>query len=114
MPWEPRPIRTEEDRIDLDARLMQLHDPDEIRARYWHENMKIRRVFLSLLWIFAATAVYFFGAFISQSTNWPALVKFCRGLVWLSAHVLTVMGGVWLVMFLFLFRGRRLFKELDT
>jgi hypothetical protein len=58
MPWEPRPIQTEEDRIDLDARLLQLHDPVEIRARYWHTNMRIQRVVFSILWLIAIALTY--------------------------------------------------------
>jgi len=58
MPWEPRPIRTEEERIAFDARLMQLHDPAEIRARYWHTNMRIRRVVISILWLIAIALTY--------------------------------------------------------
>jgi hypothetical protein len=58
MPWEPRPIQTEEELIELDARLMQLHDPAEIRARYWHTNMRIRRVVISALWLIAAAFTY--------------------------------------------------------
>jgi hypothetical protein len=58
MPWEPAPPMTPEARIEHDARCLQLHDPDEIRARYWHTNMRIRRVVFSILWLFAAVITY--------------------------------------------------------
>ncbi len=58
MPWEPPVFRTVEERIEHNARCLQLHDPDEIRARYWHTNMRIRRVVFSILWLFAAVITY--------------------------------------------------------
>lgn|GEM_PF-5060241 len=58
MPWEPPVFRTVEERIEHNARCLQLHDPDEIRARYWHTNMRIRRVVLSILWLVAVILVY--------------------------------------------------------
>jgi hypothetical protein len=56
MPWAPP--RTVEERIEHNARIMQLHDPDEIRARYWHTNMRIRRVVFSILWLIASILAY--------------------------------------------------------
>jgi hypothetical protein len=58
MPWEPPVFRTVEERIEHNARCMQLHDPDEIRARYWHTNMRIRRAVFSILWLFAGVFTY--------------------------------------------------------
>lgn len=58
MPWAPLGFRTVEERIEHNARIMQLHDPDEIRARYWHTNMRIRRVVFSVLWLIAGILAY--------------------------------------------------------
>ena len=58
MPWEPQPDLTVEEKIELAAKIMQLHDPDEIRARYWHTNRQIQRVFFSILWLIAAVIAY--------------------------------------------------------
>lgn len=58
MPWEPPVFRTVEERIEHNARCLQLHDPDEIRARYWHTNMRIRRVIFSILWLIAVVLAY--------------------------------------------------------
>ena len=59
MPWEPRRnFSSEEERIEHNARIMQLHDPDEIRARYWHTNMRVRRVVFSILWLIAGILAY--------------------------------------------------------
>ena len=58
MPWEPPVFQTVEERIEHNARCLQLHDPDEIRARYWHTNMRIRRVLFSILWLVAVILAY--------------------------------------------------------
>ena len=58
MPWEPPVFRTVEERIEHNARCLQLHDPDEIRARYWYTNMRIRRVVLSILWLVGGILAY--------------------------------------------------------
>jgi len=58
MPWEPAPPLTLEERIEHNARCLQLHDPDEIRARYWHTNMRIRRVVVSVFWLSAVLVAY--------------------------------------------------------
>lgn len=58
MPWEPAPPPTIEERIEHNARCLQLHDPDEIRARYWHTNMRIQRVVFSILWLIGAVITY--------------------------------------------------------
>lgn len=44
--------------IEFQAQLMQLHDPDEIRARHWHTNMRMKRVLFSILWFVASVVVY--------------------------------------------------------
>lgn len=49
MPWEPPVLRTVEERIEHNARILQLHDPDEIRARQWHINMRFRRTLFTAL-----------------------------------------------------------------
>jgi hypothetical protein len=58
MPREPQPELTVEETIELDAKILQRHDSDEIRARYWHTNMRIRRVFFSILWLIAVVLAY--------------------------------------------------------
>ena len=58
MPWEPQPEPTVEETIELNAKIMQLHDPDEIRARYWHTNMQIQRMVFFILWLMAAVIAY--------------------------------------------------------
>lgn len=59
MPWEPPVFRTVEERIEHNARCLQLHDPDEIRARYWHTNMRIRRVVISFAYVVLIVFAYF-------------------------------------------------------
>lgn len=58
MPWAPLVFRTVEERIEHNARILQLHDPDEIRARYWYTNMRVRRVVFSILWLIAVVLAY--------------------------------------------------------
>lgn len=95
MPREPRRhFSSEEERIELNARLLQLHDPDEIRARYWHTNMRIRRVVLSGVWLVSAAAAYGVVPWLVQATPWSTLASFCTALLWVFGHVLAVFGAV--------------------
>lgn len=103
MPWQS--IHTEEERIDFEARLMRLHDPDEIRARYWHDNMKIQRVVVTIMAAAAALGAYYLVPFVFYSANRPVVAKFWAGALWVLSHVLTVVGGACCVAY-FLIRGR--------
>jgi len=103
MPWQP--IQTEEERIDFEARLMRLHDPEEIKARYWHDNMKIQRVIVTIMATAAALGVYYFVPFVLHAANRPVVAKFWTGALWVLSHVLTVIVGACCVAY-FLIRGR--------
>lgn len=107
------PLRhTEDEQIELNARIMRLHDPEEINARDRFNNMRFQRVAVCLMGWALTVAAYYIMPFIVNAKNWPAILRVLVSIAWIVGHFVAVAGAVCLIAYLLV--GGRIFEELDT
>lgn len=111
MPPIPRRPPPPNELIELNARILQLHDPEEISARDSFQKMRQRRVVVALMSWGAAVLAYYLAPIVVNTKNWPAITGLILAIAWIVGHVVAAAGVICLIAYLLM--GQRVFEEMD-